>query len=442
MGPRQPPRGANRPGPRQEAENDPPQVGVWNAAGQVSAAFSPTGGPVGAMAISPNNDLLATAHVDGEVHLSRLDGEPVQILHGLQSKVKELAFSPDGQLLAAGDMDGNIELWTVGGSRVKLLLGHKGGLSSLKFSPDGTWLASAAQDSTVRLWNTNHPMQTVLAAHTDTVTALFYSPDGKQLRSRSVDQSTSVWQRDSEGEFETVPAEKLAAHVAPYDFSISTDRLLMAQMGPSNKLEVKDNSKGENLKQFDNIDLRASTVSLTPLGDQVAIATVSGQIKVWRKATEGSFPSQPQQTWSAPNGVIDSLAWSPDGKMIVSGTKGGGVTFWNVDGETGEVIASIEDAHGTDVSAVAVSPDGRWIASASQDKTVKIWRADGTLAQTLVGHEAGVEAITFSSDSTKLASVSVDGSLKLWEIGELPPEQSPLLRSLTGHVGRVNYVAF
>ncbi|MEO0886448.1 MAG: AAA-like domain-containing protein, partial [Cyanobacteria bacterium J06648_10] len=176
-------RGANNTGipPKQ------PSVGVWDTDGKRVASFSPAGGQVGAIAISPNNDLLATAHVDGEVYLSHPDGELVQVLHGLQSKVKELAFSPDGQLLASGDIDGNIELWTVGGSRIKLLLGHKGRLTGLKFSPDGTWLASASQDSTVRLWNVSHPMQTVLAGHTDEVTSLFYSPEVRQLISRSID---------------------------------------------------------------------------------------------------------------------------------------------------------------------------------------------------------------------------------------------------------------
>ena len=417
-------------------------IGIWNAAGQATAAFSPTGGPVGAIAISPGNDLLATAHVDGEVYLSRLDGELVQILHGLQSKVRELAFSPDGQLLAAGDTDGNIELWTVGGSRVTLLLGHKGGLSELKFSPDGTWLASASQDSTVRLWNTSHPMQTVLAGHTDWVASLFYSPDGKQLRSRSVDQSMSVWQRRADGEFEIVPAEKRPAISAPYSFSISADRSLIGQMKPTGKLSVVDASQEKGLEQFDEISERISAVSVSPSGAQIAIATLSGQLKIWRKTTEGEFPSQPQQTWSEPNNVVDSLTWSPDENMLISGTKRGDVTLWNVDEKIGEKTASTENAHAADVSAVAASPDGNWIASASQDKTIKVWRADGTLVQTLVGHQAGVEAIAFSPDSTKLASVSVDSSLKLWEIGELPPEQAPLLRSLMGHVGKVNYVAF
>ncbi|MCC3419238.1 MAG: serine/threonine protein kinase [Microcoleus sp. PH2017_07_MST_O_A] len=133
--------------------------------------------------------------------------------------------------------------------------------------------------------------------------------------------------------------------------------------------------------------------------------------------------------------AVTSVAFSPDGATLASGSEDKTIEMWNLHG--GKRWYTLT-GHSDWVTSVAFSPDGATLASGGRDKTIQIWDLNkGKWWYALRGHEDRVYAVAFSPDGQVLATGSRDKTVQLWNLNKGRP-----MSALNGHVGGVEAVAF
>ncbi len=131
---------------------------------------------------------------------------------------------------------------------------------------------------------------------------------------------------------------------------------------------------------------------------------------------------------------VDSLAISPDGKILVSGGGDKSIKIWNL--PTGKLKSTLT-GHSSGVSYLAITPDANTLVSASWDDTIKIWYLPtGKLKSTLTGHSNGVYSLAISPDGKILVSGSGDKKIKIWNL-----QTGKLKSTLTDHSNWVSSLA-
>jgi WD40 repeat protein len=156
---------------------------------------------------------------------------------------------------------------------------------------------------------------------------------------------------------------------------------------------------------------------------QAAIGDNAGIVRLWE-------PDQPtkepiQLSFKAASGIVNGVAFSPDGSLLAAAYRNSGVVVWTLPHRSRSRPACVFGESGT--YSVAFSPDGKTLAAAASDKAAHLWdlqwdpsgqKLQCNLRNQLFQHQDEVFGVAFSPDGRLLATASGDQTVKLWNIDE------------------------
>lgn len=446
--------------------------------------------PVRALAFSPDGRRVASASDDGTLQVCGVEEWSLSLLSRLEAGASGLvscAWSPDNRHLASGDAEGLLRLWDLGtdpvaldvGTPVATLRGHSGRVAACAYSPEGRWLASGSSDGQLMTWDalTGECLNVRRAAFgirgcawspdgrvlafwgaggalhlCDAATgdalgvldaaaaACAFSPDGKTLLEAGEDGVMRAW------DVATGSVSRRAQGIRACALSPDLRRAVL----PSG--EVRDTESGSLLASFHDYQFCSPSPPPRYAFDGAIVASASDRsIDLWdarsgrlrtrlegHSADVGCLAYHPDgrrgvsgsrdgtlMTWDLERGaglcllggrlgVVHACAYAPDGHRIVSvSERRPELEVWDAD--TGERLFALH-GHTDEAKACGYSPDGRRIVSGSADGSLKVWDAmTGECLVTLAGHGSGVGVCCYSPDGGRIVSGSWDGSLKVWD---------------------------
>ena len=337
-----------------------------------------------------------------------------------KGELGQIHFSPDGSLLAVSS---SIGIWfhdPQTGKELELLVCPKNVQPfAFAYAPDGKTIAVGSTNemivmigrrearlpstagNTVQLWDiTTGEKKTTLKLQTQRAASIVYSPDGNTIATaRKSDNTVYLWDAATGKSNGTL--ERYAGKDNIRSFVYSPDGNTIATAGGRNDdtLQLYDTQTGKHK------------------------ATLTGHTQ-----------------------AVNSVAYSPDGKTIASGSMDGTVQLW--DAAIGKQKARLKHTSGilslipwyyVPVNSVAYSPDGNTVAVASWDRKLRLWDTRTTkLKFTLTGHTGLIDSIVYSPDGKTIATAAgwKDNTVRLWDA--VTGETKAVLTGYT-HINAVAY---
>jgi WD40 repeat protein len=288
------------------------------------------------------------------------DWREANVLKPDQGMVVSASFSPDNSMLAVGSLLG-VKVYDVKSGRVVFEDKNQVHAWSVAFSPNSQTLAAVSElNRSTKIWDLRSRKVIWDLRHGGKVYSAAFHPDGKTIASVGTDRLVKLWNVASGKETKSVRCEiEDRGHVA-----FSPDGKMLVVTGEKGKARIFD-AKGE--KELGTIELNYAwpAAVFSPNSKLLAVGSVAS-IRVY----DTSEFNEAAELKGHASGVV-SLAFSPDGKLLASGSADRSVRIWDM---TEGKESAILDKHDGLVYSVAFSKDGKYVASVGgADKTVRVW---------------------------------------------------------------------
>ena len=305
---------------------------VWSAAAQPDLRGH--GGPVRAIAISPDGARAISGSFDSSAIVwSLADAKALAILRFHDGAINAVLALPQGYVTAGED--GRIAIWAAGSAAApeKVIDAHKGPIAGLALSHDRTRIASASWDGTIALVEiASGKLLQRFTGHTGNVNAVAFSPDDTLLASAGYDATLRLWRSNGGGEIATLtlPAALNAIAYLPNGE--------IAAGGADGNIFIAD-KQGKLLATIDAGEIPAIALASSPDGARLAAASPRGSVTLVDIAARRKL-----FTLTGPGLPVWSVAFSPDGRLLLTGGSDRLVRRWDA-------------GSGDHLGAVAAPPD-------------------------------------------------------------------------------------
>ena len=333
------------------------------------------------LAFSPDGKMLASSGWDNTISLwDSRSGHYIHTFRGHTSGVRKASFSPDGETLVSGSEDGTIRFWDTSTKQQSFSVsGHWDGVDALAFSTDSKTLVSGIPDATIHKWdvNTGQLMSTLIGRYGERILA--FDMKGRVFASRSsyLEKDKKIYIRHIDtGKSRTSMDLGKFSHEEKTTFSHDGGTLILTHWnvgGADNAVQFWETFT-QHLKfefvPYENHKVDALVSS--PNGTLLAIATgriVGTRVSIWKFGTNEFIRLYPAEFGFL---MCEALAFSDDSKTLAIGDS------WDIrliEVDTGHLITTLSKHNGR-VKALAFSPNGKILASGSEDGTILIWDLD------------------------------------------------------------------
>jgi WD40 repeat protein/tRNA A-37 threonylcarbamoyl transferase component Bud32/tetratricopeptide (TPR) repeat protein len=356
-------------------------------------------------------------------------------------------LSPDGRTAVFTSTDGKtVRLWdATSGRPVGQPMVHEHSVSSIVYSPDGKTVLTVSPQTTARLWNasTGVPFGRPMVNGSE-IQSVAFSPAGKSVLTKPNGSWARLWDV-ANGEPIGKPLTHGGGHVFVAAFSPDGKFVIT---GTHDRAQIWNASTGLPIGPPMVHDYEVYCASFSPDGKTILTAGDNMSARLWDavtglpigprwkdedsgKSSFGRLSSIMSDSFYSHelSGRSVSVAFSPDSKTFL---------VWSpyyskvrLGSSTTGLPVGKQLEHQATVTTVAFSPDGKTIVTGSRDKLARLWdAATGLLVGQPMLHEDEVVDVAFGPDGSEVLTGAVDGTARLWSASAGPPMGQPLIDSV------------